>query len=241
MSDKSADSTKEKKYHSRERIFAVMKSSPDMKEIHECIHGRKDSKVCYTHNHRFGKKHINLVAGDFFVSKDDVVVSTVLGSCIAVCLYSDFSPYCGMNHFMLPQAGERYKNEKDIMHTDAAFYGINSMEMMMNALYKVGIKKEQLKAKVFGGGNVLKFNSAEATVGEKNVEFALRFLETEKIPVTACSVGGDYARKVIFFIKSKEILMAKISKTLEHVVAEEEKTLHHRRKIKKDVSIFTDR
>ena len=90
MSDKLADNAKEKKYHSRERIFAVMKSSPDMKEIHECIHGRKDSKVCYTHNHRFGKKHINLIAGDFFVSKDDVVVSTVLGSCIAVCLYSVF-------------------------------------------------------------------------------------------------------------------------------------------------------
>ncbi|MBP7902052.1 MAG: chemotaxis protein CheD [Spirochaetes bacterium] len=240
MSDKLTDNTKEKKHHSHERIFAVMKSSPDMKEIHECIHGHKDSKVCYTHNHRFGKKHINLVAGDFFVSKDDVVVSTVLGSCIAVCLYSDFSPYCGMNHFMLPQAGERYKNEKNIMHTDAAFYGINSMEMMMNVLYKMGVKKEHLKAKVFGGGNVLKFDASEATVGEKNVEFALRFLEAEKIPVTACSVGGDYARKIIFFIKTKEILMAKISKTKEHVVAEEEITLHHRRKRKNDVSMFSD-
>ena len=241
MKDELKISEKEKKHHVHQKIFAVMKSSPDMKEIHECIHGRTDSKVCYTHNHRFGKKHINLVAGDFFVSKDDVVVSTVLGSCIAVCLYSDFSPYCGMNHFMLPQPGERYKNEKDIMHTDSAFYGINSMEMMMNVLYKMGVKKDHLKAKVFGGGNVLKFDAAEATVGEKNVEFALRFLEAEKIPVTACSVGGDYARKVIFFIKTKEILMAKISKTLEHAVAEEEKTLHHKRKMKKDFSIFTDR
>ena len=222
-----------------DRVFAVMKSSPMMKEVRSCTEKSDITSACYTHNRKFAKKHINLLAGDFFVSCDDVAVSTVLGSCITVCLYSLSSSYCGMNHFMLPQIGEHYKNEKNIMRTDAAFYGINSMEMMMNALYKTGVRKEQLKAKVFGGGNVLKFDRTDDTVGEKNIDFVFKFLEAEKIPVTACSVGGDYARKVIFFYKTKEVLMSRISKTRESEIIREEEFLRHQSK-KTNISMFAD-
>jgi chemotaxis protein CheD len=194
--------------------------------------------LCFTFNKRFNKRYLNIVAGDYFVSNEDIIMGTVLGSCISVCLYSGNSSYCGMNHFMLPERSARFRNEKDIMHTDAAFYGINSMEMLINTLIKVGVNKSMLKAKIFGGGNVLKVRAEDRTVGEQNIDFAVRFLEMEKIPVVSCSIGGDYARKILFFTKNQEVLQWRLGKKVENQIVSEERRLRYEKMEKKDISFF---
>lgn len=218
------------------RVSDVVRNLADSSEIHECARGC--AGLCYTRNSRFGRKHVNLGAGDYLVSEDDIIVSTVLGSCVSACLYSDVSPCFGMNHFLLPESCRTGSEGKDVMRTASAYYGINAMELVINAMLRAGVKKHQLRAKVFGGGNVLKLSSAKCSVGEQNVEFVLRFLEIERIPVTACSVGGDYARKIIYVQHSREVLLQRLGHSADSVIASEEERLYHRGIRKADVSFF---
>jgi len=78
---------------------------------------------------------------------------------------------------------------------------------------KLGVKKNALKAKVFGGGNVLDLKNVKKTVGENNVAFINSFLEKENIPIISSHIGGDYARKIFFFVESKKVLLKKIDKS----------------------------
>jgi len=208
--------------------------------IKSCTSPHNRDDLCYSYNKRFNKKYISIVAGDYFVSNEDIIMGTVLGSCVSVCLYSENSSYCGMNHFMLPERGVKYKDESDIMHTDAAFYGINSMEMLINTLMKVGVNKTMLRAKIFGGGNVLRVRSGERTVGEQNIDFALRFLEMEKIPVVSFSLGGDYARKILFFTKNQEVLQWYLGKNVEDQIVSEERKLRYEKLKNREVSFFNN-
>jgi chemotaxis protein CheD len=222
-----------------DKVLGMFKSATVLKEIHECVSGINGRKVCYTHNRQFGKKNVNLMPGDYFVTSEDLIISTVLGSCISVCFYSEASSFCGMNHFMLPEPGTRYRDEKEIMHTDSAFYGINAMESVINAMIKSGVRREHLKAKVFGGGNVIPLRTSGMTVGEQNVEFTMEFLRMEKIPVSACSVGGDYARKILFFTKTREVLLTRLGHTMDRKIMLEEETLRYGKTGKSEISIFT--
>ncbi len=148
------------------------------------------------------RRHYTIVAGECIVTRGDVVLSTVLGSCIAVCLFAGNGKYCGMNHFMLPSVTRQYKDARSILHTNSGFYGINAMEILINELMKRGISKQSLVAKVFGGADVLPIMHTRKTVGRQNVEFITEYLDLEKIPLVACSTGGNFARKVLFFAQT---------------------------------------
>ncbi|HNX58736.1 MAG TPA: chemotaxis protein CheD [Spirochaetota bacterium] len=184
-----------------------------------------------------GKKTLNILPGDYAISREDIVITTVLGSCISVCFYSDRSPYCGMNHFMLPESRTE-KSAGSIMHSDAAFYGINAMEQVINALLKNNVRKEDIRAKVFGGGNVIAVNVGKKTVGDQNIEFAFEFLKTENIPITACSVGGDFARKIFFHVKTKDVYMTRLGSGSNTHIIEEEKSLLNRGIHMEDITLF---
>jgi chemotaxis protein CheD len=207
-------------------------------EVGKCEPPHTSKDLCYSFNRRFKKKYMNVVAGEYFVCDEDIIMGTVLGSCISVCLYSDASSFCGMNHFMLPEKGAKYRNENDIMHTDSAFYGINAMEMLINTLLKCGIKKNHLKAKVFGGGEVLSVRSGEKTVGKQNTEFVLLFLEMERIPVVSYSVGGNFARKILFFTKTHEVFQWHLGKKVEEQIEAEERKLRYDTLKKEEISFF---
>ncbi|OHD17312.1 MAG: hypothetical protein A2086_05325 [Spirochaetes bacterium GWD1_27_9] len=187
---------------------------------------------------KFQKKIISIGPGEYFVTKDDMVIQTVLGSCIAVCLFSDFDAYCGMNHFMLP--GEASKNND----YDSARYGMYSMEMLINSLLKSGVNRKHLKAKVFGGGNVINFKTIKASIGENNIQFILNFLEKENIPIISNHLGGEHARKILFFSDSKKVLLKQISKTEEVETLREEieynKSLVQETKKTSNIILFDD-
>lgn len=134
------------------------------------------------------KKTIHVVQGDFAVSDDpDVMMTTVLGSCVATCMYDEITGVGGMNHFLLP--GENNPNQNIV-------YGVNAMELLINGLLKLGAQRPSLKAKLFGGGQLIKIAS---DIGEKNIEFGRRFLADEGIECVSESLGGVRARRVQFW------------------------------------------
>ncbi|EEW24197.1 chemotaxis protein CheD [Rhodobacter ferrooxidans] len=130
-----------------------------------------------------------VVQGEYRISEDpSEVLSTILGSCVAVCLHDPVRKVGGMNHFLLPFGQEEGTNRP-------VRYGLFAMEMLINALMKQGAKKTRLQAKLFGGARI----SADLRdIGKSNASFALEFLATEGIPCLGESLGGTNARRVIY-------------------------------------------
>ena len=135
-----------------------------------------------------------IAPGEYRVSdKPSTVLKTLLGSCVAVCLYDRQVHVFGMNHFLL--AVDRYQQQSAI----SGRYGIQAMELLLNSMYRRRVEKKRLQAKVFGGANVLgDIRGGHFNVGQANVEFAFAFLQQEDIPVVAHDVGGDYGRNILF-------------------------------------------
>jgi chemotaxis protein CheD len=140
-----------------------------------------------------------------FCDRDECLVSTVLGSCVSVCLYEPVMRAGGINHFMLPfWNGEGLASPK---------FGNIAVARLIADMESLGCRAAQLKAKVFGGAKVLsaKINS-ELNVGERNIQSAMDALNRAGIPVAAASVGEDYGRKIIFNTATGEILLKRISR-----------------------------
>ncbi|NDW00813.1 chemotaxis protein CheD [Salipiger sp. PrR002] len=135
------------------------------------------------------EKLVNVIQGEYRISSAPTeVLSTVLGSCVAVCLTDPEARVGGMNHFLLPaRAGKEGENVR---------YGAYSMELLINGLLKCGARKTRLTAKLFGGANML---SQLRDIGASNVRFAKEFLQNEAIPLASESTGGTSARRIRFW------------------------------------------
>lgn len=117
-------------------------------------------------------------------------IATLLGSCVAVCLYDPKLRLAGMNHFLLPTGNRRSINDDDtVLHGDYA------MEVLRNAMFARGASDGRLVAKAFGGGNVV--NAIQMAIGTRNAEFARQWLQREGIPLLAADLGGSWSRKVV--------------------------------------------
>lgn len=166
------------------------------------------------------KRTVNQVSigiGDYFVSSEDVVIHTVLGSCVAVCLYDPEKKIGGMNHILMPF-------NPDINKYDAsARYGINAMELLINAIMRLGGNRKKMVAKTFGGANLLMALSREHAVGERNVEFVIDFLRAEKIKILGRNFGGHESRKIFFRIATGEVFLKRVPSMKSLVVAEQTK------------------
>lgn len=120
-----------------------------------------------------------------------MIISTLLGSCIAVCLYDDRARVGGMNHFLLGEPGADHK----MCPGDMQRYGIHAMELLINGMMARGAMRSRLRAHLYGGANIL---AGLGTIGSANVAFARRFMETEGISIGHCDLGGASARKIDF-------------------------------------------
>lgn len=153
------------------------------------------------------KKQIHLNIGDFYASKEPSVLHTVLGSCIAVCLMDQKEKIGGMNHILLP-------GKADLKHMDCcARYGVNAMELLISKILNIGGRRDQLSAKVFGGGNVLPSLFGINRVGRENTAFVLSYLDHEGIPIQCHDVGGDYTRKIYFHTDTGDVFLKRIPTT----------------------------
>jgi chemotaxis protein CheD len=144
-------------------------------------------------------RRVIIEPGEFYVSNQTEIISTLLGSCVSACLYDPVNRIMGMNHFLLAY---RHPVHKDtLFESEAGRYGLHAMELLINGMFKQGANKLNLKAKVFGGGNVLRLGDAgrtEQSVGDVNAQFIKAFLQKEGIPRVSSSLGGHIGRKIHF-------------------------------------------
>ncbi|MDC7221715.1 MAG: chemotaxis protein CheD [Spirochaetales bacterium] len=161
-------------------------------------------------NTKFNRELIDISPGEFYATGDDVVISTVLGSCVAVSLYDSERKMAGMNHFMLVE-GKDVTNTGELMRLER--YGSFAMESLLNEFIRGGSLKANLQAKVFGGSRLLGSEPASSTdIGHQNVLYALNFLKNEGIPVLAKDTGGKRSRRLYLFPQTFKILMKKEKK-----------------------------
>lgn len=146
-----------------------------------------------------------IMPGEYYATGRDMVLVTVLGSCVCACIRDRVSGIGGMNHFMLPDSGQDQNNPLG----ESARYGTYAMEILINQLLKMGAKRSNFEAKVFGGGAVLR-GFTVANVGERNAEFVLKFLKTEKIQIAAQDLLDIYPRKVYYFPQSGLVRVKKL-------------------------------
>src|SRR5450830_45220 len=144
--------------------------------------------------------------GEYYYTDQDMVIVTVLGSCVSACIRDRISGIGGMNHFMLPDGAS---SDRDSPVSESMRYGTYAMEVLINQLLKGGARRENLEAKVFGGGNVLR-GFTSINVGERNANFVLRFLQAEQIKITGEDLNDIYPRKVYFFPKTGRVLVKKL-------------------------------
>jgi len=149
------------------------------------------------------KTVIMLMAGDYLATENGEVLYTVVGSCIATCIYDKERKVAGMNHFLLPGL----VRPDEMLTTEVGRYGMFAMELLIGELIKLGARRERLRAKLFGGGNVLKFRSSDGDVTGSNIRFAKKFLELEGIPTVKEDLGGNGGRKILFFSDSDRVLL----------------------------------
>ncbi len=132
-----------------------------------------------------------------FASKSPTLVNTILGSCVAVCLWDPVLKIGGINHFMLPfWNGQGLASPK---------YGNIAIERLYEKMLSMGSNPANLKAKVFGGGEVIETNIKQFHIGERNSEIAFQMLDELKIPVISQSVGGKLGRKIQYNTETGEV------------------------------------
>jgi chemotaxis protein CheD len=177
-----------------------------------------------------------ILPGEFYATGREMVLVTVLGSCVCACLRDKVSGIGGMNHFMLPDSGQDRGNPLG----DSARYGVYAMEVLINQLLKMGAKRSNFEAKVFGGGSVLR-GFTVANVGERNAEFVLQFLKTEKITVAAQDLLDIYPRKVYYFPSSGLVRVKKLKHVHNDTILNRETEYNTRlqyAKLEGDVELF---
>ena len=169
---------------------------------------------------QFGCDAAKILPGEYYVTQRDMVIVTVLGSCISACIRDRRSGIGGMNHFMLPG------DDTDVT-SQSARYGAFAMEILINKLMSMGAQRRNLEVKVFGGGQVLR-GFTTTTVGEHNAEFVLQYLKTEGLAIVAQDLLDIYPRKVYYFPKTGRALVKKLRSVHNNTIIEREREYEHR-------------
>jgi chemotaxis protein CheD len=171
----------------------------------------------------FQRPGVKLLPNEFYTTHEDMVLVTVLGSCVAACIQDRTAGIGGMNHFMLPDDGADVAQAA----SDSMRYGAYAMEVLINELIKAGGRRERFEAKVFGGGAVLA-GMTTINIGDRNSEFVRRYLATEKIRILAEDLQGSHPRKVAFMPRTGQVMVKKLRVQQEPGVAEREQALVRR-------------
>lgn len=164
----------------------------------------------------FGVESCKVLPGEYFVYHEDIVIQTLLGSCVAACIHDRGAGVGGMNHFLLPEGDDA-----------SARYGVNAMEVLINELLAQGARRSSLEAKVFGGAAVIQ-GMSQLNVGRQNVEFVERFLAQERIPILSRDVLDVHPRRVCLFPRSGKAMVKKLAPAGTGALANEERRYRSR-------------
>ena len=165
-------------------------------------------------DHHFQYNAVKVLPGEYFVSSENMVICTVLGSCIAACLWDRVLNVGGMNHFMLPEGDSNDTSGR---------YGSFAMEVLINEMLKLGARREHMQAKIFGGGQVMA-NFTTMNVGERNTEFVTQYLQTERIPIVSEDVLDIYPRKVVYFPVTGKAMVKRLAHAHPEALVEQERS-----------------
>jgi chemotaxis protein CheD len=177
-----------------------------------------------------------ILPGEYYYTGKEMLIVTVLGSCVAACIRDRITGIGGMNHFMLPDSG----NEADSPLSASMRYGAYAMEVLINQLLKAGARRENMEAKVFGGGNVLR-GFTTINVGERNAQFVRTFLRTENMRIVAEDLNDIHPRKVYFFPRSGKVLVKKLKQLNNYTLVKREQEYASQLKISPvsgDIDLF---
>jgi chemotaxis protein CheD len=163
-------------------------------------------------DHHFQYDAVKVLPGEYFVSSEDLVIMTVLGSCIAACIWDGRARVGGMNHFMLPDGDASDGSGR---------YGSFAMELLINEMLKLGARRETMQAKVFGGAQVMA-GFTSMNVGERNTKFVMEYLGMERIAVVSQDVLDIHPRKVCFFPVTGKALVKRLAHSHPETLAVEE-------------------
>jgi chemotaxis protein CheD len=190
-------------------------------------------------NHYFDRafqiEAAKILPGEYYVTARDMMLVTVLGSCVSACIRDTKTGIGGMNHFMLPE-GDPHNPL-----SESARYGGYAMEVLLNQLLKLGASRARLEAKVFGGGAVMRGFTLH-NVGERNSDFVLEYLAAERIRVVAEDLRDIYPRKVYYFPATGRVLIKKLKQVHNNTILQREQDYGSRLKTSEmsgDVELFS--
>ena len=168
----------------------------------------RDASSGATRPSQYVDRHFNLPAakigpGEVYATQRNMVIVTVLGSCVSACIRDPQAHVGGMNHFMLPH----HEGDRDGPVSESARYGAYAMEVLVNHLLSLGARRERLEAKIFGAGRIV---PGMSDIGARNSRFAVEYLEREKIPILARDFGRQEASKVYFFPRTGRVLVKRL-------------------------------
>jgi len=166
-------------------------------------------------DNRFPYEIASILPGEFFVSRDPMIVYTVLGSCISACIRDPVAGVGGMNHFMLPEPKEKVHDSWG----ESTRYGSYAMESLINEILKRGGLKRRLEVKLFGAGKIYESN---IDIGARNAEWVVMFLRMEGLVPTKTDLGDVFPRKVYYFTDSGRVLMKKIERIKNQTIFDRE-------------------
>lgn len=146
-----------------------------------------------------------LMPGELFVARKPTIISTVLGSCVSVAMFSPRFKVGGMCHALLPENGAAAKSDPFQFVDHAIVY-------MVREFVKLGVQRKDIQAKLFGGSDVLPTANSAVTVGTQNVEKAYEIIEQEKLRLVAEDVRGERGRRIFFNTCTGEILLKRVGK-----------------------------
>ena len=134
---------------------------------------------------------VYLYPGQLFTASQPVMVSTILGSCVSVCLWDAEASLAGINHYLLPS--DPVRGRADLR------YGNIAIQRLIDEMISAGSKKARLVAKLVGGASILgSAISSRLSIGDQNVAVARQAMETHGIPIHAEQTGGQRGRKLLF-------------------------------------------
>jgi chemotaxis protein CheD len=155
------------------------------------------------------KKQHYLMSGNIFVHEEAYIVTTVLGSCVSVCIWDCAKKIGGINHYMLPfWNGEGLASPK---------YGTIAIPKMIEKMVDLGSIKRNLQAKIFGGGEVFGKPNALMNIGERNILIAERMLGKENIPILSADVGGKTGRKIVYDFYTGNVFVKKLNAQIDDI------------------------
>ena len=171
-------------------------------------------------DHKFQTITAKILPGEYYVTRTDEVVATVLGSCVAACIRDPEVKVGGMNHFLLPlHNGETWHKDSEILSL-ASRYGNFAMEHLINAIMKNGGQRDRLEVKIFGGSQVIK---AMTNIGANNIRFVRDYIDTENLNLLSEDVGGSNPRKVLYFPETGRVRVKKIRELHNDTIIQREK------------------